>query len=114
MNLNIAADGIGGFAVDSERDSPTQQIVVRSSTTLFRGAQIDVTARYVNEIPLQNISEYLALDVRLALRTSDSTELSLVSRNLLAGSHAEYVSSASGTLPAKVQASLFAVLQLRL
>ena len=114
MKLNFARDDIGGFAVDSEKDSPTQQIVVRTSADLFRNTHIDLIARYVDEIPLQNISDYLALDIRFALRTSETTELSVVSRNLLAGSHAEYISSASGTLPAKVQASLFAVLQLRL
>ena len=114
MSLNVARDGISGFTVDSDKESPTQQIVMRSSTDLFRNTHIDLIARYVDEIPVQNISDYLALDIRLALRTSDSTELSIVSRNLLAGSHAEYIASASGTLPAKVQASLFAVMQLRL
>ena len=114
MSLNAAGEGIGGFAVDSEMDFPTQQIVMRSSTDLFHNTHIDLIARYVDEIPLQKISNYLAVDVRLAWRTSDITEISVVSRNLLAGSHVEYISSASGTLPAKVQTSLFAVLQLRL
>ena len=114
MKLKFARNDIGGFTVDSEKDSPTQQIVVRTSADLFRNTHIDLIARYVDEIPLQNISDYLALDIRFALRTSETTELSVVARNLLAGSHTEYISSASGTLPAKVQASLFAVLQLRL
>ena len=114
MSLNVAEDGISGFTVDSEKESPTQQIVLRSSADLIRNAHVDLIARYVDEIPLQNISDYLALDIRLALRTSDTTELSVVSRNLLAGTHAEYIASASGTLPAKVQTSLFAVLRLRL
>ncbi len=114
MSLNVVEDGISGFTVDSEKESPTQQIVMRSSADLFRNAHVDLIARYVDEIPVQNISDYLALDIRLALRTSDTTELSVVSRNLLAGTHAEYIAPASGTLPAKVQTSLFAVLRLRL
>jgi iron complex outermembrane receptor protein len=114
MNLNVTRNSLSGFTVDSDKDSPTQQIVVRWSTDLYRGTQIDLVARYVSEIPLQKISDYVALDARLALRISESTELSVVSRNLLAGSHPEYFSSASGTLPAKVQTSLYAALRLRL
>ncbi|MFQ5478634.1 MAG: TonB-dependent receptor plug domain-containing protein [Candidatus Binatia bacterium] len=78
----------------AEGASPHHQFVARSFFDLGRNLEVDGTLRYVDNLPSEGVSSYLALDARLGWRPSESLELSLVGQNLFDGSHTEFAPSA--------------------
>lgn len=87
-----------------EEDSPRHQLSVRSSMDLPRDVYLDLWLRHVDELELQQIDDYTALDVRLAWTASPSFELAAVGRNLIAGTHQEFVSELGDLAPVAIEA----------
>ena len=100
---------IEGFA----GDSPQHQLSVRSHLDLSDRLAADIVGRCVDDLPAQRIDRYLTCDVRMAWCPRDRLELSIMGRNLLNGSHSEFVSSSSGVLPAEVEAGVYSMLTWR-
>lgn len=74
-----------GEAVD-----PNHQFFLRSSHNLSHNVELDAGFRYVSRLASQNVPAYAELDLRLGWRPTDHLEVSLVGRNLLHESHAEF------------------------
>lgn len=70
-----------------------------------KSLQVDLIYRYVSDLPGQAVPAYHAGDARFAWRISDQLELSVVGRNLLQPSHAEFGGTA-GTL-ARIRRSAY-------
>ena len=64
--------------------------MVQSFFTLPQHFELDLTYRYVSELPDQNVPAYSTGDVRFARRVGENLEISLVGRNLFQPYHFEY------------------------
>jgi iron complex outermembrane receptor protein len=52
--------------------------------------ELDLWGRYVDDLPIFNVDDYVTLDMRLAWRPRADITLALVGRNLLEQQHQEY------------------------
>ena len=77
-------------STSSSGDSPRNQFLLWSSFDLGERWQLDVTKRYVGDLPNQGVDSYFTADVRLGWTPSEQLELFVVGRNLLDSSHAEF------------------------
>jgi iron complex outermembrane receptor protein len=73
-----------------EGDSPQHQFFIRSLMNLPHHVELDVTIRYVDELPNQKVGAYTSLDVHLGWKPTRNLELALVGQNLLDPSHPEF------------------------
>jgi len=102
---------------DREGDSPKKVVYVRSSMDLPRDLDLDVIARYVDEIPNRHytdeagrsvrVGSYLTFDVRLAWKPVRNVELSLVGQNLLNSPRVENDCELGLAVPTKVQPGVY-------
>jgi hypothetical protein len=69
---------------------------------LGHGFELDVTPRWVSELPQGNARDYVELDARLGWR-SRAVELALTGRNLLHSEHLEFNSQTVGPAPVAIQ-----------
>lgn len=72
------------------RNDPDYEWSLRSTFDLPRDVQLDLQLRHVDSLPQPVVPAYTELDVRVAWRAFGQLELSVVGRNLLHDSHAEY------------------------
>jgi len=93
-----------------DEEVPRHQVSLCSRLDLSSGLELDVTGRYVDELPTQAIPGYLTVDLRLGWRPGARWGLSLVGRNLLDSPHREFISTSSATPPTEVEPSAHAVL----
>ena len=89
------------FAV--AEDSPSHQLSVRSSLDLPRGVEFDLWLRYVDELEIQGVEDYTAVDLRLTWAPSDRLAFAAAGRNLLAGRHLEFVSELGDIVPVRIE-----------
>lgn len=73
-----------------EGDSPHHQVYLKSRMDLPHGLQFDVSYRFVDTLPHQQIPSYSALDARLAWQLNETWELAVVGHNLLDPQHPEF------------------------
>jgi iron complex outermembrane receptor protein len=86
----------------NRNQAPSQQGSVRSLLDLGHGFELDVTPRWVSELPQGNARDYVELDARLGWR-SRAVELALTGRNLLHSEHLEFNSQTVGPAPVAIQ-----------
>lgn len=80
----------------NEKDAPRHQAGVLSSFQLTRNLDLNLWARYVdniNDVAAYTVSSYAALDASLRWRFAPRYELTVAGQNLLSSSHAEYYPS---------------------
>ena len=77
----------------SEGVDPNNQIYLRSSWDLRRDLDLDLIARYVDDLPEINVPSYISMDVRLGWRPRKHLELAVVGQNLLDSHHQEFNST---------------------
>lgn len=70
--------------------TPRNQVSLRSAYDLTRNLEWDVWFRFVDDIPVTGVDEYLTADARLAWRPRKGLELAVVGQNLLQDQHSEY------------------------
>jgi len=70
--------------------NPARQWLLRSSLNLPHDTELDVTARYVSELPLPRVPSYTALDLRWGWRPRAGMELSITGQNLVGPKHGEF------------------------
>ncbi len=73
-----------------EGDSPAHKAVMQSSFNLPRAFELDLTWRYVSDLPDQRVPAYSTGDVRIGRRLGGNLDVSLVGRNLFQPYHVEY------------------------
>lgn len=96
---SITADT--GFVV--AEDSPENQFSLRSSMDLPRDMELDLWLRYVDELEAQEIDSYTALDLRLTWSPTTRLRVAAVGRNLLAGTHMEFMSELGDLEPVRIE-----------
>ena len=69
---------------------PSNQLYLQSGWDLGKNWELDLIGRYVDSLPTHGVSSYIVGDVRLAWRYTENLEFSVVGRNLLAGTRAEF------------------------
>lgn len=77
------------FAESAEGQSPQHQLFVRSSWDLPRKTELDLSLRFVDSLPAQNVNSYITSDVRIGWHFNRNFELELVGQNLLQQEHWE-------------------------
>jgi iron complex outermembrane receptor protein len=73
-----------------EGDSPAHTAVIRSSFSLPPSVELDMTLRYVSDLPDQKVPAYCTADLRIGRRISGNFNVSAAGQNLLQPSHLEY------------------------
>lgn len=111
LKMNLHDNSIYNMFLNEfpEELSPQQQFLIRSSYNLTKNTSLDFWLRYVDELPQMyaHIDRYVELDVRLSWCPIDSLELSLVGKNLLGGSHAEFYNQEVDTENSAVERSVY-------
>jgi iron complex outermembrane recepter protein len=108
-----APPGTDPASVIAEGESPSHQLYLRSSLDLPRGLELDLMARYVDELPAPAVDSYTSLDLRLGWRPLRRLELSLVGQNLLEETHVEFAPEVIPTLPTGVERGVYGKLAWR-
>lgn len=103
----LKPDFSGDVFVGGGKD-PAQQVFLRSTLELGPDVDLDVSARWVDQLPELDVPAYFGLDVRLAWRPRPWVEVAVVGRNLLDDQHAEFGAQASvTTAPSEVPRSVY-------
>jgi iron complex outermembrane receptor protein len=105
--LQIQSHGSANEALEEER-SPHNQAFLMSSWDLPHALELDVLARYVDELPNVNTPSYISMDARLGWRPNDCWEFSVVGQNLLNSHHVEFAPSLVQTTPTQVNRGIYA------
>ena len=90
MDLKPDSDSTDEASALIEKESPANQLSLRSSMDLSDALEFDLWLRYVDDIPALAVKSYLTLDTRLGWRAGKRLDLSLVGRNLLDSPRVEY------------------------
>jgi iron complex outermembrane receptor protein len=90
-----------------EGTNPRHQFTFRSTLDLPSNFQFDSTVRYVDNLPALHIPNYLVMDLRLAWWPRKDLELSIIGRDLLDSSHAEFAPSNVAIVQSEVEQSIF-------
>lgn len=79
-----------------EGDSPAHKALIWSQFTLPKSFELDMIWRGVGGVPNQGVPSYSTGDVRIGRRLGKQFDVSLIGRNLLQPSHAEYGGNPGG------------------
>jgi len=90
MQLHPDEDSGDTFSEKAEDESPHHQVSLRSLMNLTKNLELDVWARYVDELSGQGVDRYVTLDCRLGWEPVRNLELSIVGQNLLDSQHSEF------------------------
>jgi len=90
LMLNVHGD-TASEAEPFELNTPTHQVVLRSSYEFTRQLSLDVQLRYVDNV--QSVRAYVTADLHLSYRPTANLELSIVGQNLLDSRHPEQTSA---------------------
>ena len=107
MDMELKQGSQDHFATTWDQENPNHLLHLRSAADLPGGLGLDVSARYVDKLPILNVGRYLAADIRLGWRPTDQVELFVVGQHLLAGSHPEFRRQLVISLPGAVEAGLY-------
>lgn len=108
-NVDLAplSNADGTTSTYHEGTTPRHQVCVRSLVDLPHNIQLDVTGRYVDELPAFQIPSYFTMDVRIGWRPRANLELTLVGQNLLDDRHPESSPSIIRTQQTEVERSVY-------
>ena len=90
-----------------EGASPRHQFSLRLSADLPRDVELDLGARYSDELSLLDVEGYVTLDARVGWSPRPGLEVSLVGQNLLEKHHPEFKPLFSFTVPTEVERGVY-------
>ena len=93
MQLHTERTSTDVGSESAEGLTPHHQVVLRSLMDLPWNLQLDLTGRYVDELPFASIPSYTALDARVSWRPTADLEISITAQNLFDDRHPEAQSS---------------------
>jgi iron complex outermembrane recepter protein len=104
MQMDLEADGSSTDpdALALAGRYPQQQAGLRIGVSLRPDLELDLYARYVDQLPDFDVDAYTELDARIGWRVGPKLTLALVGRNLLAPSHLEYGHETLGSTPNEI------------
>ncbi len=94
--------------LDIEGYSPEHQFSLLASMDLPYNLELDLWARYVDDLPTLDVGDHVTLDIRLGWRPSGNLEFSLVGRDLMDAEHPEYQDLFSALTSTEVERSIYA------
>ena len=74
---------------------------------LNRHLELDLQARYVDNLSAQDVDSYIAVDARLAWKPTNKMEMAVVGKNLFDRSHPEFEPQFLPTTPTEVERSVY-------
>ncbi len=107
MQLHLDGDSTDQTSEFTEGESPHHQLSLRSSMDIMTDLDLDLWARYVDNLPAQGIGSYVTLDVRLAWKPRNDLALSIVGKNLLDSQHPEFQSDRDFSSSTEVERSIY-------
>ena len=87
-------DSANSGSPGAEGECPRHQVVLRASADLPANLDLDLSARYVDDLPELDVGRYVGLNARLGWRPTGRLELSAVGQNLCASRRLEFRSTA--------------------
>ena len=107
MNLEIDPDSQSEASENAADESPRHQFLLNSFLDLPGALELDLSARYVDELPGQDIDHYYNLDARLGWRPRHDLALSIAGQNLLDRRHSEFRGVAIPIVATEVERGLY-------
>jgi iron complex outermembrane receptor protein len=107
MDLNTRGAGTVTDPEAVEDSNPQHQLSLHSEFDIQRNVQIDMTLRFVDDLPALDVPGYTELDIGATWSVSPNVELSLVGKNLLDDHHPEQRVS-PGTMGTEAERSVYA------
>jgi iron complex outermembrane receptor protein len=95
-------------AAQTEGGTPDHQAQIRSSVSLPRNLQWNVSAYFVNRLPAVSIPSYTRLDTGLIWRAGERFTVSVAGQNLLKNLHPEFSGTDTTALPGMVRRGAYA------
>jgi len=92
LTLDLHIEDTGTDDPDEEGRAPRNQFYLRSYYDLTDKLELDLSAKYIDNLPMENIQSYVRLDARLGWHIKEDMELSFVGQNLLDSKHQEFTS----------------------
>ncbi|MDP6415324.1 MAG: TonB-dependent receptor, partial [Gammaproteobacteria bacterium] len=108
--LKISGDGPGSQPFSAGEDSPEHQLSLRSNMNIGDKMNLDLWARYIDELKIQHVDSYIGFDARFAWQVLPSLELSLTGRNLLESEHFEFQEEFGANTAVEIDRELIAEL----
>jgi iron complex outermembrane receptor protein len=105
--LRLDGDSQDMNSEGGEGENPHNQLSLRSCMDLPRNVEFDLWARYVDNLPSQDVGSYVTLDTRVSWRPRYDLELSLVGQNLLDDHHPEFTPEIIDTSSSEVERSVY-------
>jgi len=105
MQLHTNSGSTSTLDGSVEGESPHNQFNLRSYLDLTDDLELDLILYYVDNLPSDDVPQYLRLDARLGWRIDKNTELSLIGRNLLERLHPEFKDSRGGSFATEAERS---------
>jgi len=96
-----------------EGTSPEHQVGLESRMDLPKNVELDLTAKYVDELPHLGIDSYIDLDVRIGWNPKPALSLSVVGQNLLDDSREEFSRTFLNSAPTGNERGVYAQLEYR-
>jgi len=93
MDLEAEPGSTDTSSAATEGASPRHRIRIQSSWSLPGAIDLDLSLRWIDELPAQDVADYASLDARLAWHVTPRLELAVVGQNLLHDHHAEFSST---------------------
>ena len=87
---------VNPYRQDQHRgNDPSYEAFLRSRLDLWRGVELDVALRLIDDLPEPGVPEYVELDARLGWHVSDAVEVWVAGANLLHEQHQESIPDAN-------------------
>ncbi|MCP4695113.1 MAG: TonB-dependent receptor, partial [Desulfobacterales bacterium] len=97
----------GANASNIKGHSPEHRFSLRSSSDLPYNLELDLWARYIDDLTSQEAGGYATLDIRLGWSPAENLAFSLVGRNLLEDEHTEFRQRFSPILSTAVERGVY-------
>lgn len=110
LDLELIEGSSDQLFLSQQDESPQHVASLRSMLEVTSAIQLDVVARFVDELPAQDIPSYLTLDAIVGWQLSPDLRLSLSGRHLLDAPHPEYAPLVSISAASQVETDLHATI----
>jgi iron complex outermembrane receptor protein len=108
LQIQLHSDS-SNIAIDvesAEGDSPHNRFHLQSCMNLPHRVEFDQSLYYADNLPTQDVPNYIRLDLRLGWHPTERVELSLSGQNLLDSQHPEFVDY-GGNSPTEIERSAY-------
>ncbi len=107
MQLHLYGDSSDMFSESLEGENPHHQFSLRTSMDLIETLELDFWARYVDNLPRQDVGSYVSLDIRLGWKPRKDLELSIVGQNLLDSQRPEFTPEIVDSTPTEIERGVY-------